>query len=57
MGESLRVTIVCEPGEDGPIVASIPEVHRAHGQGRTREEAPGERDRRKPEATHSRERS
>ena len=53
MGRSLRVTIVCEPGEDRPIVASIPEVHRAHGQERTREEAPGERDRRKAEATHS----
>jgi hypothetical protein len=46
------VTIVCEPGKDGPIVASIPEVHRAHGQGRTRE-VPGERDRTKAEATHS----
>jgi hypothetical protein len=32
MGESLRVTIVYEPGEDGSIVASIPEVHSAHGQ-------------------------
>jgi hypothetical protein len=30
--ESLRLTLVCEPGEDGPIVAFIPEVHRAHGQ-------------------------
>jgi predicted RNase H-like HicB family nuclease len=47
MGESLRVTIVCEPGEDGPIVAEIREVHFAHGQGRTREEAHGERDRRR----------
>jgi predicted RNase H-like HicB family nuclease len=53
MGESMGVTIVCEPGEDGRIVASIPEVHRSHRQGRTREEAPGERDRRKAEATHS----
>ena len=53
MGESLRVTIFCEPGEDGPITASIPEVHFAHGQGRTRVEAPGERDRRRAEATHS----
>ena len=53
MGESMGVTIVCEPGEDGPIVASILEVHRAHCQGRTREEAPGERDRRKAKATHS----
>lgn len=53
MGESLCVTIVCEPGEDGPIVASIPEVQRAHGQGRTREEASGERDGRNAEATYS----
>ena len=53
MGESLRVTIVCEPGEEGPIVVSIPGVHRGHGQGRTREEAPSERDRRRAEATHS----
>lgn len=53
MGESLRVTIVYEPGEDSSIVASIPEVHSAHGQGRTREEARGERDRREAEATHS----
>ena len=53
MGESLRVTIVYEPGEDDSIVASIPEVQSAHGQGRTREEARGERDRREAEATHS----
>jgi predicted RNase H-like HicB family nuclease len=53
MGESLRVTIVCEPGADGSIVASIPEVHSAHGQGRTREEARGDRVRREAEATHS----
>jgi hypothetical protein len=53
MGESLRVTIVYEPGECGPIVASIPEVHSAPGQGRAREGARGERDRRKAEATHS----
>ena len=53
MGESLRVTIVCEPGEDGPIVASNPEVHRAHGQRRTREQTPGERNRRKAEAMHA----
>ena len=52
MGESLRVTIVCEPGEDGAIVASIPEVH-APGRRRTREQAPGEGDRRKAEATQS----
>jgi hypothetical protein len=53
MGASLCVTIVREPGEDGSIVASIPEVHFAHGQRRTREEALGERDRRRAEATHS----
>jgi predicted RNase H-like HicB family nuclease len=39
MSESLRVTIVYEQGEDGGIVASIPEVPGAHSQGRTREEA------------------
>ena len=53
MGESLRVTIVDEPGEDDSIVASIPEVHAAHGHGRTREEARGERDRREAEAMYS----
>ncbi len=39
MSESLQVTIVYEQGEEGWIVASIPEVTGAHGQGRTREEA------------------
>jgi predicted RNase H-like HicB family nuclease len=39
MSESLRVTIVFEDGEDGCIVASIPEVPGANSQGRTREEA------------------
>jgi predicted RNase H-like HicB family nuclease len=39
MSESLRVTIVFEQGDDGWIVASIPEVSGAHSQGRTREEA------------------
>lgn len=39
MSESLRVTIVYEQGEDGWIVASIPEVPGANSQGRTREEA------------------
>ena len=53
MGESLRVTIVYERREDGSRVASIPEVHSAHGQVRTLEEARGERDRREAEATHS----
>jgi predicted RNase H-like HicB family nuclease len=53
MGASLRVTIVYQPGEDGSIVASIPEVHSAHGQGRTCEEARGKHDRSEAEATHS----
>ena len=39
MSESLDVTIVFEDGEDGWIVASIPEVPGAHSQGRTRDEA------------------
>jgi len=39
MSESLVVTIVFEEGEDGWIVASIPEVPGAHSQGRSREEA------------------
>ena len=39
MSESLQVTIVFEPGEDGWIVASIPEVPGAHSQGKTRAEA------------------
>jgi predicted RNase H-like HicB family nuclease len=39
MSESLQVTIVFEDGEDGWIVASIPEVPGANSQGRTREEA------------------
>ena len=39
MSESLRVTIVYEEGEDGWIVASIPEVPGAHSQGRTCGEA------------------
>lgn len=39
MSESLQLTIVYEPGDDGWIVASIPEVPGAHSQGRTREEA------------------
>lgn len=37
--ESLRLTIVYEPGQDGWVVASIPEVPGAHSQGQTREEA------------------
>ena len=39
MSESLRLTIVYEEGEDGWIVASVPEVPGAHSQGRTREDA------------------
>lgn len=39
MSESLHLTIVFEDGEDGWVVASIPEVPGAHSQGRTREEA------------------
>jgi predicted RNase H-like HicB family nuclease len=53
MGESVRVTIVYDSGEDGPNVASIPDIHGARGQGHTREEARGEPDRRKAEATNS----
>jgi len=36
---TLRMTIVYEQGEDGWIVASVPEVPGTHSQGRTREEA------------------
>ncbi len=39
MSDSLRVLIVYEPGEEGWVVASIPQVPGAHSQGRTREEA------------------
>ncbi len=39
MSESLRLTIVYEEGEDGWVVASIPEVTGVHSQGKTREEA------------------
>jgi len=39
MNESLHVTIVFEDGEDGWVVASIPEVPGANSQGRTRDEA------------------
>jgi predicted RNase H-like HicB family nuclease len=35
----LDLTIVYEPGEDGWIIASIPEVAGVFSQGRTREEA------------------
>ena len=39
MSESLQITIVYEQGEDGWVIASIPEVPGAHSQGHTREEA------------------
>ena len=39
MSESLRLTITYEDGEDGWIVASVPEVPGAHSQGHTRAEA------------------
>ncbi len=39
MSKSLVVTIVYEQGEEGWVVASIPEVPGAHSQGRTRDEA------------------
>jgi len=37
--EQLDLTIVYEPGEDGWVIASIPEVRGALSQGHTREEA------------------
>ena len=39
MSESLPFTIVFEEGDEGWVVASVPEVPGAHSQGRTREEA------------------
>ncbi len=39
MSDPLRLTIVYEAGDDGWVVASVPEVPGAHSQGRTREEA------------------
>jgi predicted RNase H-like HicB family nuclease len=39
MSDTLNLTIVYEPGEDGWIVVSIPEVPGVLSQGRTREEA------------------
>lgn len=39
MSESLQMTIVYEPGDDGWTVASVPEVPGVHSQGRTRAEA------------------
>jgi hypothetical protein len=37
MSESLQVTIVYELGEEGWVIASVPEVPGANSQGRTRE--------------------
>jgi predicted RNase H-like HicB family nuclease len=39
MAEHLDLTIVYEPGDDGWVIASIPEVAGVFSQGRTREEA------------------
>lgn len=39
MSDTLRLTIVYEPAEDGWIVASIPEVPGTHSHGRSRAEA------------------
>lgn len=39
VSEPLHVTIVYEPGDEGWVIASIPEVPGAHSQGETREEA------------------
>lgn len=39
MSDALQLTIRYESGEDGWIIASIPEVPGAMSQGRTREEA------------------
>jgi predicted RNase H-like HicB family nuclease len=39
MGDTLDLTIVYEEGEEGWVLASIPEVRGVHSQGHTREEA------------------
>jgi predicted RNase H-like HicB family nuclease len=39
MSESVRLTIVYEQGEDGWVIASVPQVPGAHSQGKTRDEA------------------
>ena len=39
ISESLQLTIVYEQGEQGWVIASIPEVAGVHSQGKTREEA------------------
>jgi predicted RNase H-like HicB family nuclease len=39
MSEPVYLTIVYEDGEDGWVVASVPQVPGAHSQGKTRDEA------------------
>ena len=39
MANTLQMTIVYEPGEDGWVIASIPEVAGVFSQGRTQAEA------------------
>jgi predicted RNase H-like HicB family nuclease len=39
VSESIELTIVYEQGEDGWVIASIPEVAGVHSQGKTRKEA------------------
>ena len=39
MGDALDLTIVYEPGEEGWVIASIPEVAGVFSQGRTQSEA------------------
>lgn len=39
MPDDLALTIVFEPGEEGWVIATIPEVAGVFSQGRTREEA------------------
>ncbi len=39
VAEQLDLTIVYEPGEEGWLIASIPEVAGVFSQGQTREEA------------------
>ena len=46
MNDTLNLTIVYEPGDDGWITVSIPEVPGVLSQGRTRKEAREERHRR-----------
>jgi hypothetical protein len=53
MGESLRVTIVYEPGDDGSIVDSNPEVLLHAWPGAHARGGAERRDRREAEATHS----